>query len=280
MRKILFAALALLSVACTPQAYTMLVQKNVPGESGIDLEGKSVCIVYVQDGNKADSVFSGNFSDGLAQGIENMFFGGEKAVEVFSVRGEENAEYASKDTLVSMIMETGADVVMLVDVPKSVSYSESRDKYTADVYVYDSMNKADEVVSLKEAATVDKAELNLDSFSSDAQYLGFKTGNRFQISQIMEQYQILFYEGTDLRWQNAIDAAFAAKWDEAVTLWIELASDPKNSLKVSCAEYNIAVACHLTGNEELALEWLDRSDKDYPISLSSGLRKKIEAALQ
>ena len=48
-------------------------------------------------------------------------------------------------------------------------------------------------------------------------------------------------------------------------------------LRRSCAEYNIAVACYMMGEYELASEWLDRSDKDNKLPLSDGLRKRIDS---
>jgi hypothetical protein len=49
-------------------------------------------------------------------------------------------------------------------------------------------------------------------------------------------------------------------------------------MKRASAEYNIAVACYMLGDFDLALEWLDRSDADNKLpTLSDGLRKRIEA---
>ena len=59
-------------------------------------------------------------------------------------------------------------------------------------------------------------------------------------------------------------------------VWISLL-DTNNPMKRSCAEYNIATACFLMGDNELALKWLNSSDEDYPISLSKTLRKRIQA---
>ena len=50
-------------------------------------------------------------------------------------------------------------------------------------------------------------------------------------------------------------------------------------LKRSCAEYNIAIACLMLGDAELAIEWLDRSDADCNLPMSEALRKRISARL-
>ena len=59
-------------------------------------------------------------------------------------------------------------------------------------------------------------------------------------------------------------------------IWLELLSS-KDMLKRSCAEYNIAVACYMLGDLDLASEWLDRSDTDNRLAQSDALRKRINA---
>ena len=65
---------------------------------------------------------------------------------------------------------------------------------------------------------------------------------------------------------------------EAIEAWMTLL-DTNNPMKRSCAEFNIAQACFLNGEYALALKWLDRSDADYPVSLSTNLRKRIQKAM-
>ena len=52
--------------------------------------------------------------------------------------------------------------------------------------------------------------------------------------------------------------------------------DTNNPEKKACACYNIALGCFMMGQPALALEWLDRSDSETPISLSKELRTKIK----
>ena len=66
-------------------------------------------------------------------------------------------------------------------------------------------------------------------------------------------------------------------WKGAMDIWLEFLST-KDMMKKASAEYNIAVACYMLGEFDLALEWLDRSDADNKLpTLSDGLRKRIEA---
>ena len=60
-------------------------------------------------------------------------------------------------------------------------------------------------------------------------------------------------------------------------LWFGLL-DTNDPMKRSCAEYNIALACYMLGDYNLAGQWLERSDKDNKLpNMSDALRKRIEA---
>ena len=51
-------------------------------------------------------------------------------------------------------------------------------------------------------------------------------------------------------------------------------------MKRACAGYNISVACYMLGDYQLALEWLDLSDKENKLPISDALRKRISARKQ
>ena len=69
-------------------------------------------------------------------------------------------------------------------------------------------------------------------------------------------------------------------WKGAMDIWFEFL-DVRDVLKRSSAEYNIAVACYMLGDYDLAQMWLDRSDSENKMpTLSDPLRKRIEARKQ
>ena len=93
-----------------------------------------------------------------------------------------------------------------------------------------------------------------------------------------EQYTVIYFDSPEA-WNTASEAAYNFKWHDAVKEWMTLV-DTNNLMRRSCAEYNIALGCYMMGDNELALKWLDRSDADYPVSLSSGLRKRIMSRIR
>ena len=59
-------------------------------------------------------------------------------------------------------------------------------------------------------------------------------------------------------------------------IWFELL-ETNDVMKRSCASYNIALACYMLGDYQLAIEWLDLSDKENKLPISDALRKRIDA---
>ena len=82
-------------------------------------------------------------------------------------------------------------------------------------------------------------------------------------------------DGFTEKWERALWLASEMRWEEAREIWMDLAQN-KDVLQASCAEYNTALACYMMRQYDLALEWLDLSDKTQVLSLSQGLRKRIQ----
>ena len=90
-----------------------------------------------------------------------------------------------------------------------------------------------------------------------------------------EQYSIAYYDSA--KWYEAVLKAEQYDWKGAMDIWFTLL-DSGDVMKRACAEYNIAVACYMSGDFELARKWLDRSHKENRLpTLSDALRKRIEA---
>ena len=156
-----------------------------------------------------------------------------------------------------------------------------------NLYAYDSMGKIDTVYTWSGSRTLNAAvstdaytdpkEKAWGALSMQGQKIGEMSSRIFMPEWKAEQYTFIYFESDG--WDAASQAAYSYKWKEAIEEWMKLL-ETNNTLKRSCAEFNIATACYMLGDNELALKWLDRSDEDYPVSLSSGLRKKINARMK
>ena len=297
------AALSLVLGACSPEIFTMNLEMRRPSLSGMDLAGKSISVAYV-DGR--DSVFSRNVATGFAEAIENDYFGGAQAVSLFRLAPAPGADFSSRDTLVNLVLDTGRDVVFLFDEPTfnepvfgerrptSIGQPDSthtvvaRVPYELRMYAYDALNKADTVRIFAGASAMNQVVYtsaqstdgdllrhlwdNAANTAAQAVAAGKKSAAKFKTVWKGESYSFFYYDSS--AWISAAVSANAFKWQDAMDRWMDIIRKTDGEQR-ACAEYNMAVACAITGDYELALKWLDLSDKDGKVVFSDGLRKKI-----
>lgn len=265
----LLAALSLAAVSCGPSAYTMRMDTRYPSASGFDFSGKQIAVVFLDNGK--DSLFNCTVADHLAADLEDDYFKGEQKIGIYRLPEVSGSRYSSRDTLASLIMELDTDVVILLDSPICLqSDSDGKTLVIAKAYSYDALG-ADSVKVVQAHLPSSKADVAGAGSVADA------LGEYFSSTWQTESYTLLYYEWGD-KWTEALLNAEDMEWDKAIEKWMEL-TDTNDNVKRSCAEYNIALGCLITGEPALASEWLDRSDADCPVSLSKGLRKRINAKL-
>lgn len=310
MKLFLAAAMPLALAACGPMALTVDVERRDISRSGLDLGKKTFSVVYVDSGEKTDSVFSASMAEGFAQKLEAEYFSGEQIIDIYRLDSIPGADYSSRDTLLNILMDAGTDVVFLFEPPQfgipaagapvkvktgekmsadSSYVSEVSVPFSIKVDVYDSMNPADSVFSFMGRSTArpvaytdgkessqDLVSKAMSAIGEPARAVGQKVGDTFASTWVNESFPVIYYEGN--AWLEAAFAASDYRWKDAIDIWMGLL-DTGNLQKRSCAEYNIAFACYMMGQYDLASEWLARSDKDYPLSVSRSLKKKIDARL-
>lgn len=307
MKRSLLSAIAALSAlvalqSCDPQAFSMNVEMRYPSSSGMSIDGKSVAVVYLNEDSAKDSVFNECLANGFASAIEKNYFNGAEAVNLYKMPKVGGGVYSNADTLINLIVDTGCDIVFLFDAPefgnvqiKEQKTSTSGTYYPVSVpvaiklYGFDSLSGSDTVrvwtgtrmLSANMEASLGRqaaADSLWNRIGSSAENLGEVSARTFAPVWKEETYTFIYYESPEA-WLAAAQYASDYKWNEAMKVWISLL-DTNNPMKRSCAEYNIATACFLMGDNELALKWLNSSDEDYPISLSKTLRKRIQSRIR
>lgn len=296
--------------ACAPQALLVESEMRGPSASGLNLSRKTMGIVYLYGSDPRDSSFNRAFASGFASALEHDYFNGEQVIDLYSIEYEKGAVYTQKDSMVNLALDCDKDVIFLVDKPAfgNVSFdspvkntargvhaadssyiSSAKVPFNAKVYVYDTQNKEDKVFGFagdKELA-VDvysngKASANemnrrlWKSSESAAENAGMLAAKSFVSTWHQDQFFVIYYTGAESAWTNGADHASAYKWKEAIDDWIPLTKN-KDKEKRACAAYNIGLACFMLGQPNLAIEWLDRSDAEEPVSLTNSLRKQIES---
>ena len=303
-RSILITGLfALALAACSPQTLTMNVEMRHPSKSGIDLSRKTMSIVYM-DAGTADTTFSNLVASSLARSLEAEYFRGEEAIGVYKIP----ADSIDVDLMHRLVMDTGDDVIFLLGVPSfgevaladpvavsnarnvdSAFVSSAQIPYNAQLFVYDSMGKTDEVNGfrgssilrvpvfsnggLTKEALAEKAVLNKDA---GAEMVGTQMSNRFAPTWKTEGYTLYFFDGFNDDWQLAAVYAYDYQWKEAADIWMKYVN-ANNVEKRACACYDLALAFYMMGDLNLATKWLDRADENASLGLSPGLRKRIDA---
>lgn len=286
--------------SCAPEAFLVSSQMRTASSSGLNLSGKSMAVVYQVDGSAIDTTFTASFSSGFASGLEKEYFDGSQEVGFFTVPKKDGVDYACKDSMVSLVMQTGKDVVFLVSTPefgKPVCDDPIRSgddamkatvkvPFSANLYAYDSMDKNDKVVvyngekslsstfSLKNGSTKKNFEASVwNNLEPVAETTGLQASSSFAPNWKDESFIIVYYPLIS-DWVTASEYAVDFQWKKALEKWLTL-TDTGNREKKSCLCYDIALSCFMLGQPLLAYEWLDRSDSEAPLSISKDLRKKI-----
>lgn len=294
------------AVSCGPSRHVVQVEMRYPSKAGIDLAGKNVSVVYLENKDKAASEFNSYMADGFAYALEEEYGTGEGSVAIFRMPRTDGSNYADKDTLFNLLMDTGSDVVFLIDTVKlgtmkvdgttRVAAAASRDSsyisvahmpFTMKMYSFDAMDKTATVRNYGGSSEAQPIVYSDGNDSSSQQYakaraslpsaawdVGKEISESFKSQWKHEQYTLTYFDSE--KWYLALDRAEAYDWKGAMDIWMELLKT-NDLMKRSCAEYNIAVACYMLGDYGLASEWLDLSDEDNLLPLSDALRKRIKA---
>jgi hypothetical protein len=266
--------LMLLVISCGPSRHAIHVEMRHPSRSGIELAGKNLSVVYVSGRDAKDDKVSENMADKFSQALEQSYGTGEGSVVRLPVDCS-NADYAGKDSLLRILMRTGADAVFLLASPEFKQNSPSANPLKLTLYCYDGMNKEDKVQTFSGTTVVSLS--GNDEIETEAVKTGKLIAESFVSQWKHEQYSVVYYNGQN--WYDALVKAEQFDWKGAVDIWLELL-DTNDLMKRAAAEYNISVACYMLGDFELAEAWLKKSkaDNDMP-TLTDAMLKRIRARM-
>ena len=268
---ILFALLAVIS--CGPSRHAVHVEMRYPSKSGLELGGKIVSMAYSVNGDETTDRFNEYMADSFAKALEQDYGTGEGSVKLLKVDANKGS-YSHRDSLVNLLMNSGADLVLLIGIPEfQTKTTTGALPLKLSIYCYDAMNKDDKVQSFVGSTMISSVE-NLES---EARGTGKQVSDSFVSLWKNEQYSIAYYDSN--RWYEALIMAEQYDWKGAMEAWFNLL-DTNDQMKRAAAEYNIAVACYMLGDYQLADEWLKKSKADNDMTtLTDALRKRIDAKM-
>ena len=284
----------------------MSVDMRTPSKSGLSLGNKNLSVIYLDKGESRDSIFISSVAEGFAQSLEKDYFSGEQAIGIYRVSQGKDADYASKDSLVNLLVETGSDVAFVFDLvdmgetsltkevrvaaptsADSMYVAEASTPFTVKLYSYDAMNAKDTVVtftgksSARTSVYTSGAETEdalmakaVNTMSEAGLATGIQSSNIFLSTWKQSRFTFYYYDA-DI-WYKASQAAYDYDWKTAIDVWMSL-MDTKDLRKRSCIEYNLAVTFYILGQKSIASQWLDRSDADYMLPESAFVRSRINS---
>ncbi len=313
MKKILIPVLLVTAAACLiscgPSKHAIHVEMRHPSKAGVELVGKNISVVYLENDNVIATDFNESMSDGFAYALEQDYGTGNGSVGIYRMRQKDGANYASKDSLFNILMDTGADVVFLFDTvkfgnmtvggPSKVAFATHPDStyinsgtipFTIKLYCFDAMNKSGKVQSFGGTTMAKPAVYSngrddstiavrkaWNALGAEGWEAGLEVAESFKSQWKHEQYSIVYFETQ--KWYDALAFAENYAWKDAMDIWLGLL-DTNDLMKRSCASYNLSVACYMLGDYPLATAWLDRSDADNKLPISDALRKRINARIR
>lgn len=311
MRKLVvaLAAVCIFIASCSPMKHIVHVEMRHPSKSGVDLAGKDISVVYLETDNTNANAFSEGMADGFAYTLEQDYGTGEGSVGIYRMPMSPDGNYASKESLFNILMDTGADVVFLFDTvrlgtiviggatrvasPRSADstyISRASMPYTMKLFCFDGMDQTEQVKTFGGTSVarpdvysdgrrtskelMDKAMKDLDK---DGWNAGVLVAESFKSQWKHEQYSIVYFDSSD-KWFDSLIKVEQYDWKGAMDIWLDML-DTKDMMKRSCAEFDLSVACYMLGDYHLASQWLDRSDEDNKLPISDAMRKRIDQRL-
>ena len=256
------------TVACAPARYVLDVEMRHPSKAGVDLTGKNVTVVYGQEGVYPNDLFLESMADGFAWNIKERYQDAVGEVKVSGLRSA--SDDANRDSMMNLLVQTGADVVFLLD---KVTLDGS--SFSFILKCYDAMYQGDKLQLFSGNSVAESMNGN-EEIKSEGWDAGKTIAAAFEPQWKHEQYSLYYFESQD--WYTALEKAEAFDWKGAMDIWIQMLQS-NDRLKCSCASYNIATACYMMGDCQLASKWLDNADHLADLLVSDGLRKRINARI-
>ena len=269
IRLITLFALMWLLFSCSPSKHIIHVEMRYPSKAGVSLENKLVSVVYLEDDDQAVTTFDGGMAANFAAILEQDLGYEEGSIGVYKMQAVPGEDYSSRETLMNLLIDTDADVVFVFDkstFPNGMDRPEGvLIPFSMTLYCFDGMDKSEKV----------KVFTGNSSSYADGLDAGKVVANSFKSQWKTEAYSLTYYDSE--KWYKPLELAGIYDWKGAMEQWFTLLQT-NDMLKRSCAEYNIALACYMLGDYDLAGQWLDRSDADNRLpNISDTLRRRIDS---
>lgn len=272
-RSAILVAAACMLAACSPQVYPLYLEVRQPSSSGLDLSRKSMAIVYMDGDNQVDSTFDRSAASAMARSLEEDYFGGQEQVGLYHTP---SADTVSLETMHSLVMDTGKDVIFLLSSRLGAVREDGALPVTSRLCVYDSMGE-DKVTRYSGSALI-PASVGKDA-PAQPEVVGERISARFLSKWKTETFSFYYFDSFSSEWETPLEYVEQGKFAKAVDGWSRLVKTGSR-LERACAAYNLAMAFYLMEDYEMSRLWLEHADKLESVSLSPGLHVRLDSHLE
>lgn len=308
-----YGFLALVGLALTgcamPQAMLFNVDVLQPKAFTLAVDEQPVAVVAAYKDKDADSTASAILALGAARSIETSNALEEGAVGAFTIPQDEYPGASDKEYMEGLMLATGSGTLVII---KDISYGKlalfkdfdekanvstiGMQTIMANMEVYDAITDTTiysalitDSLHFRFPANQDLSQKGISSFLAEHDSLlvssmGALLAKHISNQWIEEEWMLIDYPEEPV-WHNAYKDAMDFKWDKAINVWMPMTED-KNPEKASYAAFNIAVACQMLGETDLAIGWVEYSLGKYSFQEARQLnqylhnQKKIQDTLK
>ncbi|MEF9986890.1 MAG: DUF6340 family protein [Bacteroidales bacterium] len=296
----------LLLSGCAPQAQFFNVDVKRQDVQDVQFNGGKAAVFSITNSTPRDSIRISNASLGLAEKLEkdrNMKPG---EIPVFSIPQTEFSGFSTDKTealklydkayLQDLMLKSDGDIQIFVNNLKFYQYSVNKltDElpqeyggvnillpYSIEMQIYNALQDSllyskthidtvymQVVIVNKDNASI--ANAIAANLSNVSRKIGENLASKLTVQWETQERMLITYAG-EAAWEKPYLLAQDFKWKEAIDLWIELSSSP-NPKRAAFAAYNVAVACEMTEQFPLAMEWVQFSLKKFKFREAEELR--------
>lgn len=298
--KLALAGAALLLSGCaTPQIMPFNVDVLQPNAFTLDVEETPAAFVATYSDDKQDSAQVATIALAAARKLETANALEEGEVGAFTIPASEFKGTSDKEYLEQLMMATGSGLLAIIS---DTDFGQGRVFRTynsflgagtgvvipanARLTIYDAI--AD--TTIFQSAITDSIKFripeeyayskqSIQEFVDKCDSLIFAALGECIASKVCENWTeeewMLIDYPDESSWHKAYQHAMDFKWEEAIKEWMPMTED-QNSEKASFAAFNIAVACQMLGNTDLAENWITYARSRYDFEQAGQLHKYLK----
>lgn len=298
------AALAAMT-ACSPVPYFFEVEMKNGSQTATDLSGHRIAVLAMNEPGDRDSALVAAVAVGFAEKMEDIQQLPAGTVPVYTFPSD-TVDRSDVGYIPYILPDEPADYLVVLDSLQAGDYGIREDGHlayteqgafrTREVYlpfslrfmVFDQQRRtcvlrqpvADSLYwTILVDGEVPPSKLIARAHEALKDAFG-KVGlelTSYVSADWRPEERMLFAREGDPQWMQALDLAVAFRWEEASRIWLTLTGTGplKNRAAAAC---NLAVACQMTGQFDLARQWMDLADALYELPESALLRAQIKRA--